>query len=182
MDVQHFTREINWSQYVDPPVADLVENPALVVSLINITPIVPQRIPIPSGAMIPWGRHNFFREIVTSSVTLVGQLNKSPSSVKFELGKEFGNYFESDIPQGYEKLLPENAGRARELAGSMEQDAESDPIQQHFIDNVIAEKSEFANSVYLVYHFQYTSAVNHRYIQGESDALAAGMCRVIWHN
>lgn len=118
MDVSKFDEEIKSSQYSNPPIHGFDVNPALVVSMVNITPIVPLMI---NGYR--YGRRGFFKSSPLQFVDLMSLRNGSgrsisPSSFKFELGKDFQNYFEY-IPDGYERLLPESLEQANALANEI---------------------------------------------------------------
>ena len=143
MDVVEFGPLISHSEYDALPEGVQGVNPPLIVSFINITPIVPLRLSVPLG----WrGRRGWFLEQVTL-FTLFAGLPTSPSSFKFELGKEFQNYFEY-IPHGYERLLPESFEQARALAYDLQQS--KDQHEGHeTIRSIAVNTSE--NSVGLVY-------------------------------
>ena len=146
MDVSKFEEEINHSQYDDPPVHRLqghAFNPVLTVSLVNITPIVPLAL---DG--VSYGRRAFFLHSPMQFKDLVALKNRSgrsisPSRFKFELGKDFQNYFEY-IPDGYERLLPESIEEARELASETKHSTDHERIELHLS----------ADSVQLRYGFQ----------------------------
>lgn len=150
MDVQQWESEIYSSQYENPPVEGLPENPALIVSLINITPILP----------VALTRHVYFHDLATSFVTIINIYNTSgniisPSSFKYELGKDFETYFEH-IPEGYQRLLPENIGQATQVASELKDRADEYPtgFEEHY-SNTRLETS--ASAVAVVYNFAYNS-------------------------
>lgn len=154
MDVQKLALEINHSQYSNPPVAGFDVNPALVVSLINITPILPRSLT----------RHVFFHELSTSFISVIGLHNpsghiKSPSSFKYELGKDFQNYFEH-IPGGYQRLLPESIGQATELASELKDYSDNSEYDRHLIRSTRFETS--ADSAVVVYDFAYDTSGQRR--------------------
>ena len=147
MDVQNLALEIDHSQYSNPPVAGFDVNPVLAVSLINITPILPMSLT----------RHVFFHELSTSFINVIGSHHPSghiisPSSFKYELGKDFQNYLEY-IPDGYQRLLPESIGQAAELALEIKNYSDNYEYDRRFIRSTRFETS--ADSAIVVYDFAY---------------------------
>lgn len=155
MDVQNFVPEIHRSAYPDPHHIDFYdENPALVVSLINITPVLRNASP----------RHLFFHTLTILAVNMIGSVGPSghsisPSSFKFELGKDFLTYFEH-IPDGYQRLLPESIGEATQVASELKDYADNSVESEHFRRNFITstqlETSADPVAVAVVYDFEYT--------------------------
>ena len=146
MNVGQFGSTISYSEYDDLPVPSEGVNPPLIVSLINITPIVPLRLDVPLEFR---GRRGWFLEHATMFALYVG-LPTSPSSYKFELGKEFQNYFEY-IPDGYERLLPESFEQARALASDLQQSNLQHEGDQHIRSIALNTSENPRNSVSLVY-------------------------------
>ena len=142
MDVGQFGPLLSYSYY--EPVPSEGVNPPMIVSLINITPIVPLGLNLPLEYR---GRRGWFLENTTIILILIDGPTY-PSGFKFELGKEFQNYLEY-IPDGYERLLPESFEQASALASDLQQSKDQHE-GDHLIRSISLDSSE--NSVGLVYN------------------------------